>query len=191
MTDSLTTEESHRHTQITQLCQRGQFAEALSLSRQFVDVLTSFYGEDHWKVANALQQMSGICRQVDDYDQAFAACRRAIAIVEQMRGHPEQHASLLSNLALLNLDLDHLQEAESQCRRAVTLLEAEGDTDSKELGACLDNLALILARQGVFTGAIAYAQRALSIFKARLGPSHPKVAVTLRNLAELRRRAGL
>jgi tetratricopeptide (TPR) repeat protein len=187
----MSAEETRRDSEIRQLCQRGRFSEALSLSHQFVDLLTSAYGPQHWKVAAALQNISGICRQIDDYDQAFAACNRAIAIVEQLGDRPKDLASLLSNLALLNLDLDRSQEAERHCRRAIQVLEAAGDADSEPLGAYIDNLALILARQGRFTDAIPYCQRALTIFETRLGRSHPKVAATVRNLGDLRKHAGL
>jgi hypothetical protein len=54
----------------------------LSLYRKFIDTLAATYGEHYWKVAAGLKNMSGICRQIDDYDQAFEACNRAIAIVE-------------------------------------------------------------------------------------------------------------
>jgi tetratricopeptide (TPR) repeat protein len=182
------TEEKLQNTAIRKLCQQGRFSEALAISRRFVDTLCKTYGENHYKVAWVLQNMTGICRQLNDYDQAFKVCRHAIKILETLGNRPKDLATLLNNYALLHAEIEHLNEAEINCRRAVQVLEESGDTGTRELGAYWDNLAMILSRQGRFSDALNCCERALRIFERTLGDAHPKVTTTIRNLAELRAR---
>ena len=143
-------------------------------------------GNSH-QVVWALQNLTGIYRQLDRYNEAFASCRRAIGISLTIKDDVKGLASLHSNMALLHTDCEQYDEGELHCKYAIELLEKNGDTNSESFAAYLDNLALILTRQGRYRDALPHCQRAMLIFKSVLRPDHPKLAAMKKNLSDLRR----
>jgi tetratricopeptide (TPR) repeat protein len=58
---------------------------------------------------------------------------------------------------------------------------------SPNVAVTLNNLAVLLKKQGRYEEAAQLYQRALAIFRSSLGPEHPKVITCQDNLTRLRR----
>ena len=111
---------------------------------------------------------------------------RALAIAELSYGpdHPNV-AAHLNNLAVLLLDTNRLDEAESLIRRALAIDERSYGPNHPMIAIRLNNLALLLQDTNRLAEAESLMRRALAINEWLYGPHHPSVARDLNNLAVL------
>jgi tetratricopeptide (TPR) repeat protein len=107
--------------------------------------------------------------------RAQAACRRSLALLEEVVGpdHPDV-ANVLNTLVLVLHELERYDEAEALARRSVGIMEA-----------ILNNLALFVKSQGRHDEAEPLYRRALAIFECALGPGHPRTLACRANLDSL------
>ena len=80
-----------------------------------------------------------------------------------------------ANLAVLDGDQGHFQDAESLGRRSLRILEAVLGAQDAEVGLTLLNLAAAVAGQGRRPEAAALTARAADVLAARLPCDHPHV----------------
>jgi tetratricopeptide (TPR) repeat protein len=90
--------EQQSHT----LSQRGQFADAVPLAQQVVEIHKQVLGETHPHYATSLNNLAELHKSQGDYAKAEPLCRQALEIDKRALGesHPNYAASL-NNLAVL------------------------------------------------------------------------------------------
>ena len=78
------------------------------------------------------------------------------------------------------------EEAEIYSRRALALKEKLLGAEHPDVAVTLNNLGLLLKKQGKLSEAAERYERALAIFEAQLSSDHLKLLTTRANLAKLR-----
>jgi len=101
-----------------------------------------------------------------------------------------QLANSLNNLANAYRTQGKFEEAESNYKRALNMLENSVGPGHVNVATVLNNLAVLYRKQGNYTEAEPLYGRALAIIEKSLGPEHRKVAMGLNNLAVLYRKQG-
>jgi tetratricopeptide (TPR) repeat protein len=114
-----------------------------------------------------------------------------------LASHPgQQHASgddaawLLDRAASYLRVHARLEQARPLAERALAITETAHGPDHPDVGARLNNLALILRDLGEPAQARPLAERALAITETAHGPDHPNVGIDLNNLALILRDLG-
>ena len=106
-------------------------------------------GRDDIELAGALYDLAIVRRQQGALEEAAALYLRALSIRERLQGptHPDV-ATVLNNLAALEVARDHNDAARPLLERALTIRQqALGDRDPRTVQS-LNNLALLYAAQG-------------------------------------------
>ncbi len=101
-----------------------------------------------------------------------------------------QLANSLNNLANVQRTQGKFEEAESNYKRAVIILENSVGPRHPALATVLNNLAVLYRKQGKYSEAEPLYRRALTIVEKALGPTHRNVAMSLNNLGVLYQKQG-
>jgi tetratricopeptide (TPR) repeat protein len=158
--------------------------EALPLFERALAIAELAYGPDHLEVADHLNSLGELLRDLGDPAGARPLHEHALAICETTYrpNHPDVAVSL-NYLAVSLYDLGDLGGARPLFERALAIDEATYGPDDSQVAIDLINLAELLRDLGDPTSARPLNERALAIDEAIYGPDHPEVAIDLNNLA--------
>jgi CHAT domain-containing protein/Tfp pilus assembly protein PilF len=171
---------------IIDLLRRGDFADAVPLAKEVVQIRQRLLGDASPRYAASLNNLAELYEYQGDYSRAEPLCRQSLEIKKKALGenHPDYAASL-NNLAML-------YEAQGDYVRPEPLLRQASEITKKAVGEnhpgfalSLNNLALLYDNRGDYARAEPLYHQASEICKKALGESHPDYARTLCNLALL------
>jgi CHAT domain-containing protein/tetratricopeptide (TPR) repeat protein len=159
----------------------GRYAEAEVLYKRALAIATKAHGREHPETADTLNNLAIIYAEQARYAEAEKLFQEALAIRRKILGpdHPVV-ASCLESLAHVAGHLGRPKEAERLYQDALAVREKR---DPEATVPTLEGLAQVAFRQDRYADAEQYDKRALTIREKRLGPNHPDVALSLRNLA--------
>ena len=141
-------------------------------------------GPDHPRVAVLLNGLARAVEEKQDFREAEALLRRALAIQRKEAGASADTATTLMHLGSLLQKLKRAEEAERLEREAIGILEQKLP-QSVELAAAYTNLADLLSPRKDFAPAVGLLRKALAMDEGIYGTDDPEVAVDLTNLGEL------
>ncbi|HLB55366.1 MAG TPA: serine/threonine-protein kinase [Gemmatimonadales bacterium] len=169
---------------------QGRYAEAEPLFRRVLALQERSLPLDHPDLAGSLNNLGGLHWMLGHYGDALGYYERARPIFEKTLGpsHPTV-AGIYNNLGETYWKLQRYREAEPLFRRALAIKDSVLSPGHPSIAVTLNGLAGLLRDQGRFTEAEPLYRRALEIREA-LGRTSRETAETLRDYAELLRRAG-
>ncbi|HEU0029446.1 MAG TPA: serine/threonine-protein kinase [Kofleriaceae bacterium] len=172
------------------LAATGKHAEALAANQRVIDDTRALLGAKHPVLATQLSHRAAMLLEVQKDDEALAAARDAIAILDGTG----DDASIEVATASLNLGATLLEAgdpaAQHQLERARTIFVATYGEDHPDVALVDTNLALLLLDRGETARAVELLRRAVAIQERVLGPAHEELASGLYNLAVAERQAG-
>jgi CHAT domain-containing protein/Tfp pilus assembly protein PilF len=121
-------------------------------------------------------------RSAGRYSEALPLAQAMVASLEKT-GNNRDLAAALNNLAQIDADQGHDDQAEPLYKRAIALMEKGTGQGSVEIAPLLNNLAALYQRQSRFTEAEPLFRRALAVREQGLSREHPDVGQSLNNLA--------
>ncbi len=130
--------------------------------------------------ANAYNDMAYTCNQVNRYDQALVAYRKALALLLQIDDE-ENLPAVLINIGQVHSALGNTDSAIHYNSYAAGLSDMPGHEE--ELSAAMSNLGFIYKNRGDFEKAIGYYNRSLAISKKMNQKSW--MATDLNNIANV------
>ncbi len=165
------------------------------LLEQALDSRLEQFGEKHPETAQAQVLLGKLLLQSGDATAARQLFEKALATQEEVlgTGHPRTLATL-TDLASAHRNLSELDRArelfeEALARHEEALAAGRPDSDPLALAETLEAYGQLLKNQRAYREAIGAHRRALEIREAILGPEHPRVGQTLRNLGTVVRYA--
>ena len=148
-------------------------------------------GPESQEVAESLTHLARILVSKSTYGKAQDFLERALAIREAQFGRDhEAVAETLMYLAMAQGLQMNLKDALANQARAVKIFDQHPHALPIEHSMALTSYGVILSRNGEFAKGKPYIERALMIQEDLLGPTHPIVARTLDNLADLETKMG-
>jgi tetratricopeptide (TPR) repeat protein len=141
-------------------------------------------GTEHPRVAMLLNRRAQALEEKENFQEAEALLRRALAIQRRALGRSPDTATTLINLGSLLQHMQRAEEAERLEREAIGILEQKRP-QSVQLATAYTNLADLLSARQDFGPSAALLRRAIAIDEAIYGTDDPEVAVDLTNLGEL------
>jgi tetratricopeptide (TPR) repeat protein len=161
------------------------YQAALELFGRARRLRANLLGEDHHLVAQSLNSMGVVLKELGRFDEARAALERSLAISTATLG--ESHPVTTKALANLGLLLDAQgrdEEAEKYQRRALAAREAALGPDHLEVSFVLGNLSSVLLDLGKTDEALAVARRGLAIREKQTGADSEHTADGLSYVAQ-------
>jgi tetratricopeptide (TPR) repeat protein len=136
------------------------------------------------ELALALAGLGDIHREQHDLDDALAAERQALAILELLgKGDTHQAADVLIITGEVLSDQRRFKAAQRCTEEGLAIYERTLGPEHPDFAAGLNNLGVIELERRHAAAAETLFERALGIRLASLGPEHPLTAATLRSLA--------
>jgi tetratricopeptide (TPR) repeat protein len=162
----------------------GQYADAERYYRRAISIWEK-QSQREAELASSLQNLGSVYLILGRLTQAEPLYRRAYELRRMALGgnHPLTGASL-HGLAELLHGQRRFQEAEELFRQASAVLQAATGLDSLEVADVSHNLAMLYRDTHRDTEARPLLASAVAAYEKR-APRHPKLAIVLRNLAEL------
>ncbi|MEM7357325.1 MAG: serine/threonine-protein kinase, partial [Acidobacteriota bacterium] len=169
----------------------GQPEQALAWSDRALELHRQLAGEDSHAYSLGLVRLGAALRELGRYEEAEAKIRDGL---DRLRAHsdtePAQLVDSLNNLVSLLCYEERYQEAVDHSIAALSLAEDQlGDTAIETMTA-IANRGLVLRQLGQAGEAKRLYERAIALFRHRLGGSHPLVATLLLNLSSIERDQG-
>ena len=164
--------------------QLGDYAGAQRQQARAMAIWEQALGRDHAIVAVALTELAAIHRDQGSFAEAIRLLERALSIRERRLGPDHRDvARTLIDLSATLFGAGHSNRARQLATRAFQLLDRVDATDTPDLAAALDLYAQLQMRNGDYTTARNYLDRALDIRRRTLGAAHPLSAETQTRLA--------
>jgi len=160
------------------------FEAALPLAREALEIQRTKVEADDPKLAEALNGLGVVLRDLGRPDTAEVLIRESLAIHAQAAG-PETEAYVqgLLTLAFVLRAQDELEEAETIYRAAIPRYRAMAGERDTSLPIHLNNLAYLLRVKADYAGAAQLYREALEILTDVFGRGHPNALLVANNLA--------
>ncbi|MEE8523683.1 MAG: tetratricopeptide repeat protein [Thermoanaerobaculia bacterium] len=165
----------------------GEFGQARPLLAGALEILRELHGPESLEVAQVLNDMATVARDIADYEAAERWNREALNIRRRLLG--DEHAKVtgsLHNLAQILEIRGQYEESEELFRQALaTDRKVYGGDFFRDVSFDLHSLGELLAKRGRRGEAEDLFLQALAIRRKVLGEMHPWSGSTLRELAKI------
>ena len=161
----------------------NQMAEAIRVGQSALEIAKRSFGTADSRLARSYEKLGLLHEQNGDRSGAKAYLVNAHRILTRLQpadGQAIFHSS--RRLGQLCNELGQTEEAIDFYEQAVAAAPQIPELPFSDLGALLNNVALICRKAGRAKTAEPYYLRALQIYENQLGPEHPDVASVLNNL---------
>lgn len=172
--------------QAVELARKGEFAQALALHQQVLQIRIEKLGPTHPFVAQSLNNIGFVYHMQGNYPEAKTYYQQGLQLWKQAYG-PDALALATSynNLAYLAQQEGNYPQATELYQQALAIHEKNDDIQSPDYALALNNLATLYQEQGNFPEALAFYQRSQVITEKLDGPDSPSAALGLNNIAYL------
>lgn len=172
---------------------RGQYDKAEQLSRNALEIDRALYGDVHPYTANGLTDLAAVLDQQGGArrDTAEMMARQSVAIYRSL--YPDGNNDLAYALGIYGVVLEHerrFAEAEAPLREALTIATHFSGKNSQRSLDASTNLSIALTATGRYDEAVALAQNAVDVLRAKYGRKNPLVIRTEITLADAIRGQG-
>ncbi|HEU4828806.1 MAG TPA: tetratricopeptide repeat protein [Gemmatimonadales bacterium] len=161
----------------------GRFSEARRCYERALELLRLMVPADTDALATIHHNLGGIDHAVGAFASGELTARKGIALRLSQAVHPRILAADLIALAALVDGQNRFDEGERLYLAGLTLLRLEPKPDRVEIAVALNGLGVQYARRGRHRAAIRLLRRSARIKREEMGPTHPSLALTIRNLA--------
>ena len=161
----------------------NHMAEAIRVGQSALEIAKRSFGVGDIRLARSYEKLGLLHQQNGDRAGAKACLVNAHRLLARVQ--PADHEAIFRSsrrLGQLCNELGHTEEAVDFYEQAVAAAAQLPGLPFSDLGALLNNVALICRKAGRATAAEPYYLRALQIYETQLGPEHPDVASVLNNL---------
>jgi len=162
---------------------RGRFADAVAREQRVLAILEPLYGDEHPRVALALEARGYFLTGADRRAEARSTLERALRIHERSAGR--EHPAV-SRVLLLLAQLDSIEgddaSALARLERA-RAIDVRADGDDDRLTDIEGSIAFALGGLGRFAESLEAHRRQLERIEQRLGDDHPDLRYPLNNMA--------
>jgi len=175
-----------------ELMKAGNFAEALPIAQQALEIREKKLGPDHPGTAGSLMLLANIHDAQFHFYKALPLYQRAVTIREKALGpdHPQTAASL-ARVARIYSILGFFDKGLPLAQRSLKIREKVLGPENPQTAHSLIILGFLYGQMGLQDKGLSLIQQALRITEKTLGPDHLQTAAALDNLVVLYTRQGL
>ncbi len=169
----------------------GYYADAERLSRQALNIVESWYGEDSLNAADQLTSLGRALTYQKKNAEAKVTLERALAIQEKSLGiaHPKVAETLNEIGNVLATQGNHAAAAQRFAQAAGIYRNVYGDHHYL-VGIALSNVAYMQMQQGKYAVAEPLFRQVIDLFKSTLGPDNVNTGIAHIKLGRTLLRAG-
>ncbi|GAB5536932.1 MAG: hypothetical protein Rubg2KO_31810 [Rubricoccaceae bacterium] len=166
----------------------GRYDEADSLLTTAVTLHRNLSPPDPDELANSLNSLGALRRQLGDYEATHSLFQEALQIWEQIDPTSEKVATAYFNLGGLRYDTGAYPASDSLTRLGLAIQERLSEDGALELAPFYEHLGRLALDAGDFPRADSLTQRTLAIHREHLEPPHGDIANSLLTASIAKRR---
>jgi len=167
------------------LLRQSKLPDAESALQSSIRILEAGKGPYSAELLPALTLLSRVYEAARNYADAEATRLRTVSIREKLEGGSAELAREVMALSDFYAGRERWPEAESELRRALSILDSQGGKVNPDALPVMDKLAGMLRRRKELSGAEAVLRRGLILAERIFGPVHQETAAMLDTLASL------
>ncbi len=172
------------NAEVDRLIDARQEQAALALGEKLVNHTIAQLGAGHWLVGMGFNKLALIYEGQKRFQDAEAAAKRSLAILETARGPQHPTVSMvLSNLARLYGLQDRDNEAETYYRQSLAISEKTSGSHPGSTAFILEGIAAICDKQARYAEAVSLYLRAIVLREGAVGQDASQLARTVDSLA--------
>lgn len=168
----------------------GDTEKALSLYGQAAEIFRKAGFETDYRLATLHNNMSLLCQDLGQYDQAVDNLNQAMSILQQLTESEIEQAITYSNLAQVYMLLDRLGEAKEAVEKAIALFTASSGDRDVHYAAAVNVLGEIYYKEGNIPEAAELFEKALALTSRDFGEANFSYAVLCENLSKCCEKSG-
>lgn len=168
----------------------GDAEKALTLYGQAAEIFQSAGFETDYRVATLYNNMSLLCQDLKQYDQAVENLNQAMTILQQLTESEIEQAITYSNLAQVHMLRGSVEEARTAVEKGIALFEAVSGDSDVHYAAVVNVLGEICYKEGNIPAAAEQFEKALALTKRDYGDDNLSYAVVCENLSRCYRKSG-
>ena len=167
--------------------QLGLLEEAEQLYEEALDIRRGLLETIDSDMAETLAGFANVKFLAGEYDEAINTYTEAIGLIEASAEDPDplQRGRAYANLGAAYDSAGQYAEALPTLRKARDVLQAAGQSMSRDYGRVMRNLGISHWRAGDFEAARAAYDEALDVYDRALEPGHPEISYVVNSLAIL------
>ena len=167
----------------------GDYETALRFYKQSLQIYDAILSPQDYRYAGLYNNMSILLEKMNENEEAIAYAKKALEIIETLKGGEMETATTLTNLALLYFKVSQAQKAKELLEKALSLFGQSGEnTDAHYIGA-LAGVAEAWYRMEDYEKALEYYEKALQEVKLHFG-ENMSYAILCENCAAVCERLG-
>jgi tetratricopeptide (TPR) repeat protein/CHAT domain-containing protein len=168
----------------TALSRRGEYAAALAMRLESLEIRKKTLGEMHLNYAIGLHNVAFTYQEMKDYSQAEQYFLESLRIKKQLTGESDAgYALTLKALAGMYQAQGDYARAEEKLLRVVAIQKATIGEHHRDFANTINSLAFVYENSGDYPRAEQCYRQSLAIVGQSLGERHPLFAMALENLA--------
>jgi tetratricopeptide (TPR) repeat protein len=169
----------------------GNYAQALSLFEQALQIRQEVLGEKHPDTAESLNNIAGVYDSQGHYAKALPLYEQALQIQKEVLGEKHTDTAIsLNNIAILYYNQSNYAQALPLFEEVLQIHKEILGEKHSDTAISLNNIAGVYDSQGHYAKALPLYEQALQIQKEILGEKHPDTANSLNNIAMLYQNQG-
>ena len=162
----------------------GEYAKAIEIGTQSLNILKQVLGESQPDYATSLTNLASYYSNLGNYSKAVELGTQALNIFKQLFGESHHYyVASLSELASYYSGLGNYSKAVEFGTQALNIAKQLFSESHPYYATSLSDLAVYYSHLGNYSKAVELGTQALNIFKQALGSTHPDYATSLCNLA--------
>lgn len=168
----------------------GDAQKALDLYGQAADIFRKAGFAVDYRVATLYNNMSLLCQDLKQYDQALENLRQAMSILQQLTESEIEQAITYSNMAQVHMFLGHLEEAKTAVEKAIGLFTSVSGDSDVHYAAAVNVLGEVYYKEGNIAAAAEQFEKALALTARDYGDTNLSYAVLCENLSKCCEQSG-
>lgn len=167
--------ENHATTLINQATNYavwGKPKEALDIFKEAEEILKALGFEKDFRLAAMHNNMSILCQDMENYDQASKHLSKALEILSVLEDTEIEVATTYTNLAQIQLQQGHLETALETVEKSLSCFEAAGALTDTHCSAAFETRGHIYFNLGRYEDALESYKSAAELTKAHFEAAH-------------------
>ncbi len=167
----------------------GDYETALRFYKQSLQIYDAILSPQDYRYAGLYNNMSILLEKMNENEEAIAYAKKALEIIETLKGGEMETATTLTNLALLYFKVSQAQKAKELLEKALSLFGQSGENTDAHYSGALAGVAEAWYRMEDYEKALEYYEKALQEVKLHFG-ENMSYAILCENCAAVCERLG-
>lgn len=182
MSEDMSVRITDLNKRVIELVEGGDYANALSLATESLELTSTHLGRDTQAFATSLNNLAAVHYQSGHYSKAIELYQQALELEHRIVGDTPDFATILNNVAEVHFQIGDYVGARPLYERALAINRRDLEDGHAYVAVLLQNLAALHLRLGEYAEAEQLLTEAVSIHRQAPTPEMADLGIALNSL---------